>query len=184
MGANKELTPDLLYQACDPESFDFADTGELPVDTVAVGQDRAISAIRFGIGIEHVGYNLYALGPTGTGKQHLVEHELGIKAATRPPAHSLCYVYNFETPTQPRALHLEPGQASSLKGDMARLVDDVTNALQATFESEEYQARLQALRDDVKEQSESRFEALRERAQEKGFAMLSTPGRHGVRTGT
>ena len=57
----------------DPEELGFAHTGELhPLDAV-FGQERAVRAIEFALGMEGSGYNLYAAGPDGLGKQSVVE---------------------------------------------------------------------------------------------------------------
>ena len=60
------LSPDRLYSPCDPEQFDFRTTDELSGTEDSLGQDRAVEAMRFGIGIRCDGYNMYALGPPGT----------------------------------------------------------------------------------------------------------------------
>ena len=59
------LTPDRLRRVCNPKHFDFATTDELPELEEIVGQDRALEAIRLGVGIGHGGYNLFVLGPAG-----------------------------------------------------------------------------------------------------------------------
>lgn len=96
MATVKELGPEALYRRCDPNSFGFETTAELADGTEIVGQPRAVAAVRFGVGIGHEGYNIFALGLAGTGKQLLVEHFLREQAATRPTPHDLCHVNNFK----------------------------------------------------------------------------------------
>jgi len=62
------LEPAELYCGCDPEQFRFATTAELASDDNLIPQERALEAIHFGVGVRHRGYNLFALGPAGTGK--------------------------------------------------------------------------------------------------------------------
>ena len=68
----RPLTPQAMCQRCDPERFSFATSAELEDLPGVIGQDRAIDAIRFGIGIQNPGYNLYVLGPAGIGKHAAV----------------------------------------------------------------------------------------------------------------
>ena len=78
------LEPSKLRAQCDPRSFSFTTTDDLePIDTL-VGQDRALGAIRFGSEIDRPGYNLFALGPQGTGRHTAILSYLGQKATEDP----------------------------------------------------------------------------------------------------
>ena len=80
-GAPEPLPGEALRRVCDPAEIPFATTKEAePLDHV-VGQDRAVAAVEFGIGIRREGYNLFALGPTGTGKHTLIHDYLTRAAA-------------------------------------------------------------------------------------------------------
>ncbi len=46
----------------------FKTTAELPELAETIGQARAVSSVAFGMGIHNDGYNIFAVGPTGTGK--------------------------------------------------------------------------------------------------------------------
>src|SRR5659263_346294 len=82
--ASRELSKDEIYRACDPAQFAFSTTAELPVLREVIGQDRAVGAVDFGIGVPSHGYNIYALGPTGTGKATVIMQHLKAAAASRP----------------------------------------------------------------------------------------------------
>ncbi|HLH32168.1 MAG TPA: ATP-binding protein, partial [Terriglobia bacterium] len=159
--------------SCKPEDFKFETTWELNGSADIPGQSRAAEAVQFGLGVEHDGYNIFALGPAGTGKQFLVERFLKQWADTRPVPPDLCYVNNFTEPNKPSLLVLPPGLGSCLKKDLKELMDEITSALPAVFESEEYQAKVNAIRQTVK--ADQRFAELHERAKAKGIAMLHTP---------
>jgi lon-related putative ATP-dependent protease len=171
----KPLPPEALYRHCDPQQFNFETTAELEDLAEVIGQPRAVEAVRFGVGIEHTGYNIFALGPAGTGKHSLVSQFLGQRAATEPPPFDWCYVHNFEQPHRPRALRLPPGTGVQLRDDMKRLVEDLHTALVSAFESDEYRMRQRVIEEEFKEQQERAFEGLQQRAQERGFALLRTP---------
>ena len=175
MSVPAELTADALYRRSDPKAFDFKTTADIEDDLEIVGQPRAVESIRFAVGMTHEGYNVFALGPPGTGRQFIIEHFLNEEAANRPVPSDLCYVSNFKEPNKPKLLQLPKGIANELKNDMSELVEEILTTLPAAFESEEYQARLHSTQQDFKEQHEHKLEGLQEDAKAKGYSMLQTP---------
>jgi predicted ATP-dependent protease len=140
-----------------------------------VGQERAMEAIRFGIGIRHQGYNLFALGPTGLGKHRMVRHIVHDRARGEPTPDDWCYVNNFDEPQKPRALRLPPGRGTPLRRDMERLIEELRVAIPAAFESEEYRARKQLLEKELEVRHAETFGAIQHRAKERGIALMRTP---------
>jgi hypothetical protein len=136
MGLVEPLEAQALYQRCDPTQFTFATTDDLENLTELIGQARAVEAVRFGVGIRREGFNLFALGPEGTGKYTVVRHYLERQAAMQPPPSDWCYVHNFAAPHQPRALQLPSGGGPKLRRDMERLVEELRTAIPTTFESQ------------------------------------------------
>lgn len=174
--ANRGLDAEQLYRRCVPESLPFETTAEVePLEDGRLGQSRAVQALRFGVGIEHPGYNIFALGPPGTGKFPLARHFLTRRAESRPAPPDWIYVYNFEHPERPRAIRLPAGMGLRLRQDMEQLVEELRPALSSAFESEEYQARRQAIEEEFRERSNRAFTELRRKAQERGLALLQTP---------
>jgi lon-related putative ATP-dependent protease len=169
------LSADRLYHACDPSQLDFQDTGELSDLEAVLGQDRAMEAIRFGVGMTHDGYNLYLAGAQGLDKTRALRSVLDpiARQAEVPP--DWCYVNNFETPHRPRALRLPAGRGQQLRRDMEHLLEDLLNAIPAIFRSEEYRTRAQEISEDFQEREERAFRELGEEAKEKGVALLRTP---------
>ncbi len=171
----RELQALELYRSCNPEDFKFENTAEIEPTLEIPGQDRASEAVRFGLGIERDGYNIFALGPAGTGKQFLVERFVAERAVSRPAAPDLCYVNSFSDPNKPALLVLPPGVGACLKNDLKEFIDDVISALPAAFESEEYQSRVNAIRQSVKTGPDQGLSQLHDLAREKGIAMLHSP---------
>jgi len=169
------LKPEALYNSCDPGQFEFETTAELPDRTEIAGQERAIEAVRFGIGISRPGYNLFVLGPPGTGKHTTIRRYLEEKASSSPTPSDWCYVNNFDNEQKPRYISLPPGQGGILRQDIDHLVEDLRSAIQSVFESESYGTRKQAILDEVKEDHESALEELSRKAEEKGITLLQTP---------
>jgi len=175
MATVQPLRPDQLCQTCDGSQFDFETTDELEDLAEIIGQERAVNAVQFGIGIRREGYNLFALGPSGTGKRTTIGRFLDRKAATEPIPADWCYVNNFEFSYQPRALQLPPGRGAVLRKDMEKLVEELRTAIPAAFESEDYRTRRQEVQEEFKEQQEKAFGELRDQARERSIALIRTP---------
>jgi lon-related putative ATP-dependent protease len=169
------LKPQQLYTVCDAGGFRFKSTAELPDLDGVVGQQRAVDAIAFGVGIRQPGYNLYALGPTGSGKRSVVQRYMEQQAATETVPQDWCYVNNFADPHKPNAIGLPPGMAGTLREEMLRLVDELRRAVPEALESDAYRARLQEIEDALKEKQEKAFETLQKEADAHNITMLRTP---------
>ena len=72
MTDHKALPAGDLFHVCDPTRFNFKNTAALEPLAALIGQNRAVEAVEFGIGIRRDGYNLFAAGPAGTGKHTLI----------------------------------------------------------------------------------------------------------------
>jgi lon-related putative ATP-dependent protease len=175
MGLVKPLEATALYQRCDPAQFTFETTADLQDLAEVIGQERAVEAVRFGIGIRRDGFNLFALGPEGVGKYNVVRHYLERQAATQPPPSDWCYVNNFVEAHKPCALRLPPGGGVTLRREMERLVDELRTAIPTTFESENYRTRRQEIEEEFRERQEKAIADVQRRAQERGLALIRTP---------
>ena len=171
----KPLTPELLYKKCNPEDFGFKTTTDLEEMMSPLGQERAINAVNFGINVHSKGYNLFCLGPEGTGKTSLVKHILKKAAKDKPVPSDWCYVNNFEDNHKPRAIKLPAGRASTFAKDMEKLVDDLKIAIPAAFESEDYKNKLSGVEEKYKEQKSNYFDNLQKQASGKNVSLLRMP---------
>jgi lon-related putative ATP-dependent protease len=169
------LPPALLYRRCDPAELPFDLCSELEEAPGLIGQERAVEALNFAVRMRAKGYNVYALGATGTGRHTMVEELLRQTAAAEPTPPDWCYVNNFADPQQPRRLQLPAGSGAALSTAMKRLVEELRAALPAAFERDEYRARREAIEQQFKEKSESTFGALQREAESSSIALMRTP---------
>jgi lon-related putative ATP-dependent protease len=175
MGLVQPLAAAALCQRCDPMQFAFETTADLEDLTGVIGQDRAVEAVRFGIGISRDGYNLFALGPEGTGKYSTVRRYLERRAVDQPPPSDWCYVSNFVEAYKPRALQLPAGGGSRLRRDMERLVEELRTTIPAAFEGENYRRRRQDIEEEFRERQDQVLTDIQRQAQERGLALIRTP---------
>ena len=170
-----ELGPADVYRACDPSIFTFATTDDLPELTDIIGQTRAVSSVAFGMGIHNDGYNIYAAGPTGTGKSSTVYNFLSRQAAARPAPDDWVYVHNFAQPHRPNAIRMPAGKAQEFRKDMEKLVEDLQAAITHAFESEEYEKQKRTIAQQIGEKQEGALSSLGQKAEAGGFVMVRTP---------
>jgi lon-related putative ATP-dependent protease len=173
--AGSSLAAHRLRRRCDLSAAGFATTADLQEPDGIYGQERAIEAIRFGIGMRAEGYNLFAMGPDGHGRHTTVRRLLAERAATDAIPADWCYVFNFATPHKPAMLSVPPGRALQLQEDMRRLVEDLQVGIPAAFETDEYRARRQEIETEFNEHQEGAVNAVGEKAREQGIALLRTP---------
>jgi lon-related putative ATP-dependent protease len=131
--------------------------------------------VRFGMGIRHKGYNLFALGPTGTGKHALVLRYAREQAAGEPVPPDWCYVNNFHDPHKPRMLRLPSTQGGRLKRDMNQLIEDLHATIPTLFESDEYHTRSREIEEEFNERKEQALQAVQEEAEQRHIALIRTP---------
>ena len=62
-----------LRARCDSAVFDFETTADLKPLSALLGQERALDAIRLAACIPHQGFNIFVLGPEGSGRHSAVE---------------------------------------------------------------------------------------------------------------
>lgn len=169
------IPAEFLYRACDLSPFEFETTAELEDLPGLAGQERVLEALRFGTAIRRYGYNLFVLGPDGTGKHQAVTRFLADLAAHQPAPSDWVYVMRFEAPNRPTVLELAAGAGAELKAGMMRLVDDMKVTVPGVLESEEYQNRRQSIEEEYRERQEHAFEGLRTKAESEGIVLLRTP---------
>ena len=171
----RELKPEQLYRQCDTKSLSFKTTRELDDLNGVLGQKRAVEAIDFGIKIQQDGYNLFAMGPTGTGKHTIIRQFLDARSKSREGVYDWCYVNNFEDAYKPLALRLPPGTARDFEDTMENLVADLITTIPAAFETDEFQAQLNEIEAEYSEKEQKPFEDLQVRARKRDIALMRTP---------
>ena len=170
------LTADQLYWRCDEADIPFDSTEDLEPLAQHLGQDRAADALRFGLDIRHAGFNIFVLGNTGVGKRELLETLLREdEVPTHTPPTDWCYVNNFDAPDKPIVLQLPAGTGCKLRNDMSGAVEELLAIVPATFQSEEYQSRVQEMGESYQEREKQAFQALSEQAAKENIAMIQTP---------
>ena len=170
----RELTAEQVRKSCEPSVFDCESTEELEAAESIIGQDRAISALRFGLNILKPGFNIYVSGPAGTGRTTAIKSFLDALAATKETPPDWCYVHNFRDSYCPRALEMPAGTGRNLQRDMKRIMDSARRGLVQAFKSREYAERRAEITEDYTKKREAAFSLISQRAQDKGLLLRTT----------
>jgi lon-related putative ATP-dependent protease len=168
-----KLNPDQLYKRCDPGSFSRIDTAvELPM---TIGQEKALRSLDFGLGMDSKGFNIFAIGESGTGKMSTVMYMLKKKAADEKAPDDWCYVHNFKDPDSSTALSFGPGQGVAFQKEMDEMVKILKIEIPKAFESKEYETQKSKIVDEFQQKQTEYLTRLDTEAKDRGFTVRRTP---------
>ena len=110
-----------------------------------IGQDRAVKSMEFGLSMEASGYNIFVLGPQGTGKTTYSQTVVSKAASKRKVPDDWCYINNFSEWDKPLAISLPAGQGKVFQKDMEKLITNLVVYIPKAFESSNFQQQ----KDDI-----------------------------------
>lgn len=172
---SNELTAERIRKECNA-SFMGCETTEnlLPLREI-VGQERAVRALKFGLGIKDRGFNIYVAGYPGTGRTTAVKNFVGEIALTELVPPDWCYVNNFSNQYEPKAMKLPSGKGKIFQSDVKNLIENLRIALPKAFESEDYSVKREATIRALENQRKELIGELNTKAEKEGFVIQSTP---------
>ncbi len=182
MSTKFEVPAEKLTWRCDLSFLPFTCTAEMTPLEDFIGQDRAMRAIEFGLGVNKPGFNIFVTGLTGTGKNSIIKAYLkkitsahGVPPADAPAPEDWCYVYNFSDADRPQALKIRRGWGKMLKADMEQLIQNLQREAKKMFESDDYAHQRQSMIEQIQKRQQEMMEGLMEEASQSGFALRMTP---------
>ena len=135
------LTPDQLSIQIPENSLSFESSNELTPYNGVLGQDRAVTAIQFGVAMDRPGYNVYVMGDSGTGRSSYITEYLKSEAKRQSSPSDWAYVNNFDNNREPLKLELKAGNGQAFKRDFDELIDNLLATFPAAFEHPTYQQK-------------------------------------------
>lgn len=170
----KELKAEQVRLKVDTTIFHCNSTVEMDPYQGIIGQDRALSALRFGLNIQKPGFNIFVSGLEGTGKTTVIKSFLDALAAKKTVPSDWCYVYNFKDADRPNALKVPAGTGQTLQKDMKHAIENVSRSLAQAFTSKEYSDRRSELVDALNKKREVMFNELAEKARGKSLLLKAS----------
>jgi lon-related putative ATP-dependent protease len=150
-------------------------TEELAPLREIIGQERAVRALKFGLGIRDQGFNIYVAGFPGTGRKTAVKNFVEEIARVEPVPPDWCYVNNFSNQYEPKAIQLPAGKGKEFRDNVKNLIESIRTALPKAFESDDYSAKREATIRGLEKQRKELIDKLNVKAQQEGFIIQSTP---------
>ncbi|MFB6355323.1 MAG: Lon protease family protein [bacterium] len=175
MNTVSELDTGELKGFCDGGQLEFDSTEELTELDEVIGQDRAVSAVTFGIDIDSPCYNIFAMGTRGTGKKDVIKQFLEREAEDQDVPGDWVYVKNFDRPDQPRAIKFQPERGAEFRDDMDQLVDQLRSDIPDAFEGDDYKQEREQIQEEFSRRRQELMKKLEEEAEEYNFTILQTP---------
>jgi lon-related putative ATP-dependent protease len=170
-----ELPPESLRKKCGASIMRCKTTQELAPLREIIGQERAVRALKFGLGIRDQGFNIYVAGFPGTGRKTAVKNFVEEIARVEPVPPDWCYVNNFSNQYEPKAIQLPAGKGKEFRDNVKNLIESIRTALPKAFESDDYSAKREATIRGLEKQRKELIDKLNVKAQQEGFIIQSTP---------
>ncbi len=171
-----ELAPELLQRVCDPEVLVESGSDEgAPESCGIVGQDRAVEAVRFGLGIRSLGFNIFVTGPTGSGRRTIIRRLVEEQARAKPVPDDWLYVLSFSDPGQPKALRLPAGRGRQFRAHMDRFSTVLPERLSQAFDSDRYDQAREELEQQYRTLERESLAAVEYAAQSRDCALVRAP---------
>ena len=81
---SQELKTEQLRCECSPQIIGVESSADTQALDTLVGQDRAVRALQFGLGIQQKGFNIYVAGMPGSGRTTSTKRFLEEVASRQP----------------------------------------------------------------------------------------------------
>jgi lon-related putative ATP-dependent protease len=170
-----ELPVEQYFAICDLQEIGLSTSAEAAALKAIIGQERAVTALQFGLGIKEKGFNIFVAGLPGTGRTTAIENYLAEVANQESVPSDWCYVNDFHDNYRPNALRLPPGTAEKLRTDMQSLVAAAISDIRSALESEMAATQRDQLVNTYQLQKQALLEKVNEQARQESFAIQSTP---------
>lgn len=168
----EEVPIEKLRWRCPVDKLDLKTSDDVePCDWI-IGQDRAVKAIKLGLDIKSVGYNIFVAGFVGTGRMTAIKHLLERLEKRNSIPDDKCYVNNFRNPDVPRVISLPAGQGKLFRKNMEDLTVSLKRNIPVVFESEAYKDRRKELARESEEGQKAILEEFEKQVKQEGFALV------------
>jgi hypothetical protein len=165
-----ELSVEKLRKRCNPQGLGCASSAEVGALQAIIGQERAVRALRFGLGIKEKGFNIYVNGLPGTGRT--LPSGVSEETASKRRRRLTGAMSTTSKSTALRRYACLPGRRLT-SADIENLSAS-SPWISTTPESEEYAAdREQTVKTFAAE--DRGFGRLNQEAQNEGFLLKPTP---------
>ncbi|MBL4941845.1 MAG: AAA family ATPase [Colwellia sp.] len=144
-----------------------------------VGHDRAKEALNFGLSMSTVGFNVFAMGEHGTGRQTLIKQLLTELAKQQATPVEWCYINNFDENHAPFKLYVNPGDGKQLLSRMNKFIDELMDLFPDIFDNHGYQRQKSAIDRDFNKKYDEAIGAVEKIALKSNVSLYEENGEVG-----
>jgi lon-related putative ATP-dependent protease len=168
----REVPVEKLRASIDATSLGFETTETLcPPEEGVLAQDRATQAIKFGMGMKDIDYNIFVAGESKTGLTYIARTFLEKRAAEESTPPDWCYVYNFKEPDSPKGIKLSAGRGKELKKSMEQFVQTLQAKIPEVFDSDDYRTKEAEVHQAFERKRRELIDVLSAKARGDGFIL-------------
>jgi len=168
----EEVPVEKLRWHCDLETLPFETTEAIQACEEIIGQERAQEAIRLGLSIHGIGYNIFVTGLAGTGRFTTIKCILEESNIQGKIPNDLCYVNNFKNPDMPHMISLPAGQGNDFKKEMETLIETLKKKIPLIFENETYLNKKKEVVEKFRNKQAEMFREFEKKVNKEGFALV------------
>ncbi len=168
----EEVPVEKLRWRCDPNSLPYETTDSIPPCSEIIGQERALEAVRIGLDINSIGYNIFVTGLAGTGRFTTIKTALERLDVKGRIPNDICYVNNFKNSDMPHMLLLPAGQGITFKKEMEMLIETLKKKIPLIFENETYLNKKKELVEGFRNRQAEMFREFEKKVNREGFALV------------
>lgn len=170
----EKLKPEALRNQVQSKEVKCKSSEQVEPLKAIIGQERAVKALEFGLGIQGQGFNIFISGNPGTGKTSAAMRYLNKVAQDQAVPNDWVYVNNFNDNYRPMAISFNPGEAKEFRDEIHELFDAMDDNIKQAFDSEDYARQKDAIAHKYQEKKDELFKEINEYAQENNFAIQQT----------
>lgn len=171
----RELPASECRKILESDQFRFTSTDEVaPLSAGIASQERALSALAFGLEIRQPRFHVVVVGVPGTGRTFCARAVAKRIAATRATPDDLLLLPNPHRPSEPTVLSLPPGEGRPFVEAMEELHAKLVDTLRGATEGERFKQARAKLQRRVRAEERRLEDQLKAAARALGFDLVRT----------
>jgi len=168
----QELPLEMLRWTCEEKDFCVDCSEKVEFSEEIIGQPRAIEAIKIGLDVYSLGYNIFITGLAGTGRTTTIRKLMQQLEKKSEPPPDILYVYNFSDPDCPKVVYLPAGFGTRFKDDMDKFVPSLSDNLIKRFDSDVYKNKRKNIIRESQERQKVLIDSFQEEIKQENFALV------------
>lgn len=156
-----------------PGLLGFETTEEVAALEGIIGQASGLAALRRGVELPSVGFNVFVVGLRSTGRLGTVRRIVEELAPKRRATRDLVYVHNFTEASRPRLLVFPPGRGLVFRKEMVKLAARLVDLVPAILGSADVRRMRERQEESAAIAHHGALAELEAKAHELGFAIVT-----------